>query len=82
MKSGVAGPWDCSDGVVSSLSYMAGNVADDRAVLPGTLGRALPLPHSPLLVLQGGGRSPLYPPNKAIVYNDALGVSVAELEFG
>lgn len=51
-------------------------------VLPGTLVRALLLPHSPLLVLQGGGNTPLYPPNKAVVFHDNLGVAVAELEFG
>jgi hypothetical protein len=50
--------------------------------LAGTLAKALPLPSSPLLVLQGGGASPLYPPNKAIIFHDALGVAIAELEFG
>ncbi|OCF61849.1 hypothetical protein L486_01511 [Kwoniella mangroviensis CBS 10435] len=53
-----------------------------RRVLPGTLTLALLLPRSPLLVLQGGGANPLYPPNKAVVYNDKLGVAVAEVEFG
>ncbi|CAD6568275.1 MAG: hypothetical protein TREMPRED_004417 [Tremellales sp. Tagirdzhanova-0007] len=53
-----------------------------RRVLPGTLVRALPLLHSPLLVLQGGGAAPLYAPNKAVVYHDALGVAIAEIEFG
>jgi hypothetical protein len=50
--------------------------------LPGTLARALILPGSPLLVLQGGGKEPLYPPNKAVIYHDGLGCPVAELEFG
>ncbi|WVQ96062.1 hypothetical protein IAU59_003162 [Kwoniella sp. CBS 9459] len=53
-----------------------------RRVLPGTLAVALLLPGSPLLVLQGGGAAPLYPPNKAVIYNDKLGIAVAEIEFG
>ncbi|KAK8849744.1 hypothetical protein IAR55_005079 [Kwoniella newhampshirensis] len=53
-----------------------------RKVLPGTLTLALLLPYSPLLVLQGGGTSPLYAPNKAVIYHDKLGVAVAEIEFG
>ncbi|WVN90882.1 uncharacterized protein L203_106125 [Cryptococcus depauperatus CBS 7841] len=53
-----------------------------RRVLPGTLSLALILPHSPLLVLQGGGVSPLYAPNKVVIYNDKLGEVVAEIEFG
>ncbi|ORY34662.1 hypothetical protein BCR39DRAFT_585627 [Naematelia encephala] len=53
-----------------------------RRSLPGTLALALPLPNSPLLVLQGGGNAPLYPPNKAVIYHDGLGAAVAELEFG
>ena len=57
-------------------------MADVLTVLPGTLVRALPLLHSPLLVLQGGGAAPLYAPNKAVVYHDALGVAIAEIEFG
>lgn len=61
---------------------LGGNEALMLPVLPGTLVRALLLPHSPLLVLQGGGNTPLYPPNKAVVFHDILGVAVAELEFG
>ncbi|WVQ84518.1 hypothetical protein IAT38_006672 [Cryptococcus sp. DSM 104549] len=53
-----------------------------RRVLPGTLALALILPHAPLLVLQGGGSTPLYAPNKVVFYHDRLGVAVAELEFG
>ncbi|ODN94814.1 hypothetical protein L198_04961 [Cryptococcus wingfieldii CBS 7118] len=53
-----------------------------RRVLPGTLALALILPHSPLLILQGGGASPLYAPNKVVVYDDKVGEAVAELEFG
>jgi WD repeat-containing protein 45 len=40
-----------------------------------------PLHTSSLLFLVGGGRSPLYPPNKVIMWDDALGREVAELEF-
>lgn len=41
----------------------------------------VPLHTSSLLFLVGGGRSPRYPPNKAILWDDALGREVAELEF-
>lgn len=47
----------------------------------GTLAAAFPLHTTNLLFLLGGGRSPLYPPNKVIVWDDALGKEVAELEF-
>ncbi|WRT69774.1 uncharacterized protein IL334_006765 [Kwoniella shivajii] len=52
-----------------------------RRVLPGTLSTALLLPQSPLLILQGGGNSPLYSPNKAIIFHDKLGIAIAEVEF-
>lgn len=45
------------------------------------LARAVPLPHSPLLVLQGGGSAPLFPPNKVVLYHDGRGAAVANLEF-
>jgi hypothetical protein len=51
-------------------------------VLAGTLNLVLLLPSSPLVVLQGGGTSPLYPPNKAVIFHDGLGLPIAELEFG
>lgn len=47
----------------------------------GTLSAVLPLHSSNILFLLGGGRSPLYPPNKVIIWNDAIGKDVAELEF-
>lgn len=53
----------------------------DHPALAGTLARAVPLPASPLIVLQGGGANPLFPPNKAVLYHDGLGAPVAELEF-
>ncbi|RXK39691.1 hypothetical protein M231_03046 [Tremella mesenterica] len=52
-----------------------------RIVLSGTLALVVPLLDGPLLVLQGGGRTPVYSPNKVIIYHDGLGIAVAELEF-
>lgn len=47
----------------------------------GTLAAVVPMHTSSLLFLLGGGRSPLYPPNKVILWDDAIGSEVAELEF-
>ena len=47
----------------------------------GTISIVLPLHSSSLLFLVGGGRSPRYPPNKVIFWDDAQGKEVAELEF-
>ena len=47
----------------------------------GTLVAAVPLHSSSLLFLLGGGRSPRYPPNKVILWDEAAGQEVAELEF-
>jgi WD repeat-containing protein 45 len=47
----------------------------------GTLSAVIPLHTSSLLFLIGGGRSPLYPPNKVILWDDAICKEVAELEF-
>ena len=47
----------------------------------GTLSAVVPLHTSSMLFLVGGGRSPLYPPNKVVLWDDALGKEVAELEF-
>ncbi|KAH8830779.1 SVP1-like protein 2 [Flagelloscypha sp. PMI_526] len=52
-----------------------------RDLTGGTLALVVPLHTSSLLFLVGGGRSPLYPPNKVVLWDDALGTEVAELEF-
>lgn len=52
-----------------------------RELSGGTLSAVIPLHTSSLLFLIGGGRSPLYPPNKVILWNDTICKEVAELEF-
>ncbi|KAJ7499035.1 WD40-repeat-containing domain protein [Mycena latifolia] len=52
-----------------------------RELTGGTLAAVVPLHASSLLFLLGGGRSPLYPPNKVVLWDDTLGTEVAELEF-
>ncbi|KAF5370022.1 hypothetical protein D9758_001160 [Tetrapyrgos nigripes] len=52
-----------------------------RELTGGTLVAAVPLHTSSLLFLLGGGRSPLYSPNKVILWDDVAGTEVAELEF-
>ncbi|KAJ6515973.1 SVP1-like protein 2 [Mycena sanguinolenta] len=52
-----------------------------RELTGGTLAAVVPLHTSSLLFLLGGGPSPLYPPNKVVIWDDALGTEVAELEF-
>ncbi|KAH9850701.1 WD40-repeat-containing domain protein [Lenzites betulinus] len=52
-----------------------------REITGGTLSAVVPLQTSSLLFLVGGGRSPRYPPNKVILWDDALAQEVAELEF-
>ncbi|KIM68641.1 hypothetical protein SCLCIDRAFT_104591 [Scleroderma citrinum Foug A] len=52
-----------------------------RELSGGTLAAVVPCHTSSLLFLLGGGRSPLYPPNKVILWDDAAGTEVAELEF-
>lgn len=47
----------------------------------GALAIIQPIHTSSLLLLVGGRRSPLYPPNKVVVWDDAAGHEVAELEF-
>ncbi|KAF7301372.1 WD-REPEATS-REGION domain-containing protein [Mycena indigotica] len=52
-----------------------------RELTGGTLAAAVPLHASSLVFLLGGGRSPIYPPNKVVFWDDVLGAEVAELEF-
>ncbi|KAI0068949.1 hypothetical protein BV25DRAFT_1817874 [Artomyces pyxidatus] len=52
-----------------------------REVSGGTLAAVVPLHSSSLLFLLGGGRSPRYPPNKVIFWDEAAGQEIAELEF-
>ncbi|KAI0796565.1 WD40-repeat-containing domain protein [Abortiporus biennis] len=52
-----------------------------RDITGGTLAAVVPLHTSSLLFLVGGGRSPRYPPNKVVFWDDARGQEVAELEF-
>ncbi|KAJ7791319.1 hypothetical protein B0H14DRAFT_2935821 [Mycena olivaceomarginata] len=52
-----------------------------RELTGGTLAAVVPLHTSSLLFLLGGGPSPLYPPNKVVLWDDALGTEVVELEF-
>ncbi|KAJ7667907.1 SVP1-like protein 2 [Mycena polygramma] len=52
-----------------------------RELTGGTLAAVVPLHTSSLLFLLGGGPSPLYPPNKVVLWDDVLGAEVAELEF-
>jgi len=66
----------CSTGVALAV------YSNSRVELTGgTLSAAVPLHSSNIIFLLGGGRSPLYPPNKVVVWNDAIGKDVAELEF-
>jgi hypothetical protein len=41
----------------------------------------VPMYTSSHLFLVGGGRSPLYPPNKVVIWNEIASKPVAELEF-
>lgn len=66
----------------SELAFARRTDISSYVDLSGTLGLAVLLPGTPLLVLQGGGNNPLYPPNKAVIYHDKLGIAIAELEFG
>ncbi|GJJ07274.1 hypothetical protein Clacol_001474 [Clathrus columnatus] len=52
-----------------------------RELSNGTLSIVQLLHTTSLLFLVGGGRSPLYPPNKVIFWDDAQGKEIAELEF-
>lgn len=47
----------------------------------GTISTILPLHTTSLMFILGGGRSPLYPPNKVVFWDEAKSTAVAELEF-
>lgn len=47
----------------------------------GTLSAVHPLPFTSLVLLHAGGRDPLHPPNKLVIYDDDAGRKVAQLEF-
>lgn len=61
--------------------YVACSHHSTLEITGGTLAAVIPLHSSSLLFLLGGGRSPRYPPNKVILWDDAEGTEVAELEF-
>ena len=64
------------------LAHSAGYVDNIQSeITGGTLAAVVPLHMSSLLFLIGGGRSPRYPPNKVILWDEAVGGEVAELEF-
>lgn len=50
-------------------------------IADGTISMIVPLHSTSLLFLVGGGRSPRYPPNKVVFWDDSVGKEVAELEF-
>ncbi|GAA6007650.1 hypothetical protein JCM11491_003912 [Sporobolomyces phaffii] len=52
-----------------------------RHVAEASLGLVVPIERTNVLVLVGGPPSPLYPPNKVVLWDDKLGLAVAELEF-
>ncbi|KAK4054825.1 Phosphatidylinositol 3,5-bisphosphate-binding protein [Microbotryomycetes sp. JL201] len=52
-----------------------------RDALPGSVDLVVQLERSNILFVVGGGSTPLYPPNKVIVWDDKLAKPVAQLEF-
>lgn len=82
MKYGALAHWHWSAGDVSYSHRCTTGSMLTTVALPGTLAKAMTIPGSPLLVLQGGGKEPLYSPNKAVIFHDGTGSPVAELEFG
>ncbi|GAA6053509.1 hypothetical protein JCM3770_000301 [Rhodotorula araucariae] len=79
-----------SDGSVFSTSTVQGwivyrtqplQVLTRRDLPDASLRIVLPLERSNLLFLVGGPPSPLYPPNKVVLWDDRARAPVAELEF-
>lgn len=64
-----------------ALDLFADPVYRHQDLSNGALAIIQPMHSSSLLLLVGGRRTPLYPPNKVVVWDDALGHEVAELEF-
>lgn len=80
----------CYADVSPRLSFR--DSADEGADLPGSLAIAHPLPMTPLFALVGGGRNPVFPPNKVILWLESVGSetegkvgngrAVASIEYG
>ena len=73
-KRGASGAYTTSIGMYHSFAVIL-------ELQNGTLSMVQPMHTSSLMFLVGGGRSPRYPLNKVILWDDAIGREVGELEF-
>lgn len=64
-------------GTIGPHAALSPSIAD----LTGTISKILPLHSTNLIFLVGGGRNPQYPPNKVILWDEAVGRVVGEIEF-